>query len=222
MKRDDELRRSPLVQGRTNRIVHHILSFSEASSPHLTSSALRDLSSEYIRLKDIEVQGLAVAHRSEGHVHIHIMENGCGRDGYANRLSKQRFAEIKNELQAYQQQKYPELDASVVEHGKGQSLNRSSVLRKAQKQALASLLVNGLGEKHASLLNIKRSLQVQSCSVYYRGGQPCGVMTSDGRKYRFKRLGVARNEFIRLERKERYLESLRLSRSRARSADRER
>jgi hypothetical protein len=149
------------------------------------------------------------------------MENGVARNGYANRVSRGRYAEIKQELQTFQHTHYPELADSLVEHGKGRGLNRSAILKRSQKVEIAALLKHGFGEGN-SFSALQAKLKEHSCRIYDRGGQPSGIMTADGRKYRFRRLGIERKEVIRMVRKERYLQSLRLKRSQAQERSMER
>lgn len=206
-KRDEKLRRHPKQLGRSNVLIHDILSFSSKSTPHLNEEKMKALSEEYIRLKGTQAQAVAVLHRSEAHQHVHILSNSvCHDTGLANRNTKSHYASIKQDLEIFQKGRFPELADSICEHGKGQSFDRNPHFVQAHKDEIARVLQESLAE--SSLPKVEARLAESNYTLYSRGQFPSGVTTPDGRKFRFRRLGIDRNQIIELCNKQRYIESL--------------
>ena len=172
-----------------NKVIHHVLALNPESSPFASEEIMKDLAEEFCRLKGKDVETIAVMHRGDnGNFHIHIMESGCDRLGYANRLDHQSYSQVKHQLQEYQQKQYPELHQSVVAHGSGSyrrqkqtsGQNTTAFLKKEIKQAF---------EKYSKFFPLELALAQREISFYFRGKTLQGVLYK-GKKYRFTRIGV--------------------------------
>lgn len=98
-------------------IYHEVLSFSPQSSKHLTKPILTSLIKKFISLRCSNQLVITGVHFDKN-IHAHILISGTNREGKSGRISKAKYAEVKKELQAYQQEKYPELSDSIVMHGR--------------------------------------------------------------------------------------------------------
>ena len=99
--------------------VHHsILSFGKLDAPKLNDSILRNLAKQYIKLRGELNLYVITKHLDREHIHLHVAMSATQVNGKSSSISKARFAEIKQELDRYQQEKYPELVHSLPQHGK--------------------------------------------------------------------------------------------------------
>ena len=100
-------------------IMHTIMSLHpKDSSTDVSVEVLKDLANHYIELKGENGMYLSTAHFDKDHLHLHIVESPLElRTGKSMRMSKKAFSELQQEMQKYQQEKYPELENSVVDYG---------------------------------------------------------------------------------------------------------
>ena len=102
---------------RKNGVVayHEILSFSPEDEQHLTKAMLFDLAQQYIQLRGENALCIAQAHLQENHKHIHLLFSGVEyRSSITLRLDNKNFRRIRKEIERYQREHYPELEASLV------------------------------------------------------------------------------------------------------------
>lgn len=100
---------------------HEFISFSPQSSPHLTREKLKTLAKYYLNHRSSKAMGVATVHYDKN-PHIHFIIAGVAIDGSSTRVSRESFKAFKIKLQEFQQQKYPELSHSVVDHAKKKPL----------------------------------------------------------------------------------------------------
>lgn len=107
-------------------IIHHtILSWSHKDAPHINDNLLRDIATQFIKLRGENNLFVGTKHVDRKHTHLHIAVSGNQINGRSSRLSKQTFTELKLSLDAYQKQHYPELANSLPEHGRSMAFKRS-------------------------------------------------------------------------------------------------
>ena len=99
---------------------HIVVSFSDQSTQYLNRAIIKDLVQKFI---DLYTEGdqlcVGAVHWDKGkNWHAHLVVSQLKLDGYSGWKTKKRFAEIKQQVQDYQIEKYPQLQDSVVEHGK--------------------------------------------------------------------------------------------------------
>jgi len=96
---------------------HEIISFSPQDNRLLTRDILKDFGKYYLKHRSPKSMGVCGVHYDEA-IHIHFIISGVGVDGKSTRISQKEFKEFKIKLQEFQQEKYPQLSHSIVEHSK--------------------------------------------------------------------------------------------------------
>lgn len=212
---NEKLRLHPGVN--RNKFYHDFLSFSPDSSEFLTPEVMADLARKYMELRAEYGIGVAVAHiEGKHHRHLHVVMGGCEyASGESIRVTRGGFAKIKQDLQKYQQEKYPELAASVVQHGKGikryetddevQMKNRTG--KPSRRDELRELLNTVFDESISKEDFYNRITEDKGLSVYSRNGQVVGIEENE-RRYRFTNLGVNIEHIEELQLREERLEEL--------------
>ncbi len=97
--------------------LHHIvLSFSPFDSDSLTHEVLHDLVTKFIELRGNEGLYFGRLHSSKDHVHVHIlMSANKYRSAQSMRMSRNEFQELKQDIETYQLEKFPEISHSIVQ-----------------------------------------------------------------------------------------------------------
>lgn len=107
------------VRKNATRVIHEILSFHAKDARHMPIEKILRIAKEYIWKRNKNGMFIAIPHLNDGHYHIHVAgspwEKGSNK---SLRLSKQEFATLKQEMEAFQQSNFPELTNSKVAHGK--------------------------------------------------------------------------------------------------------
>lgn len=188
----------------TTYLYHEITSISSEDSNKVTPEILQDLAKKYIELRGKDALYLGFAHYDKEHVHIHFATSGLKyRQNKAHRLSREQLHSLKIEFQRYHQEKYPELDKSICEHGAGREyLTNKEYQYKARtnKSLIKEEVTKTVREcfnkakTHNEFLEL---LTEANMPHYERKGTANGVFV-DGRKYRFSRLGIEKHELERL------------------------
>lgn len=174
-------------------LFHSILSFSPCDKEKITNTHLKNISKKFVELRGINNLYLAVAHKEKAHIHLHIVMSGVQVNGYSSRVSKQQFKHIKLELEKYQQQKFPELNHSAIDHDKKRQKSKEDIIeqvkssRQTEKQKLASILETAFNQSKSSGEFIT-FIKSKSYEPYYRNNNLQGIKI-DGQKFRLQRLG---------------------------------
>ncbi len=186
---------------------HEILSWHKDDVKHMSADTLRDMTREYLTLRNPNGMYVAVPHFDRDHFHVHICSSGIQyRTGKSMRMSRQEFHELKKNIQEYQIEKFPELSKSVVEHGKKKSRRivtdeerhcTERTGKQTKKDELLSIL-NDCFIHATSQEDFFSRLKACNLQPYERGGKVTGVIYVK-RKYRFKRLGIDLTKFKSLE-----------------------
>lgn len=188
---------------RTNGLaLHHIiLSFNPEDSDNITLGMLNDLVQKFIELRGDDTLYFGRLHNSDGHPHVHlIMSANKYRSNQSTRISKKEFQRIHRELEAYQQQKYPELSQSLVKVGDIDFSNRpkgltepekhiSSRGQNVQKVTLKNQIL-GLLRKSNTTADFYDLIREKGFDIYKRNGKISGIISRSGRKFRFTTLGI--------------------------------
>jgi hypothetical protein len=96
---------------------HEIISFAPQDNKLLTREILKDFGKYYLANRSPKSMAVCGVHYDEA-IHIHFIISGVGVDGKSTRISQKQFKEFKIKLQEFQQQKYPKLSHSIVDHSK--------------------------------------------------------------------------------------------------------
>jgi len=190
-------------------ISHEILSWHRDDAKHITLTKMEAMAREYIRQRNPKGMYVAVPHFDKNHYHIHICAAGIEfKTGKSLRLSKQDLLKLKNGIQQFQIEHFPELSKSVVEHGKRSKAISSEkeyqvklrTGRESGKEHLISVL-NSCYTKAKSKESFFQLLKQSGLTTYERGGKMTGVV-HDNYKFRFSRLGFSEEQFEDLNRME--------------------
>lgn len=175
------------------KLYHNIISFAPDDKNLITDPMLKDIVKKFIELRGKNNIYLAVRHQETLHKHLHIIVSGVQLNGYSSRVSKQQFKHIKTELDKYQQEKYPQLVHSLVNHEKNRGeantklIERIKTSRQTEKQKLFATLEK-IYKRATSAEDFLHKIKEQKLDVYNRNNAPQGIII-DGQKFRFSRLG---------------------------------
>ena len=190
-------------------LYHEILSFHEADSKYIDAAILSDLAREWLSLRAPGCIGYARAHLDTDHPHIHCMISA--NEIFSSkkfRLSRSQFKTAKKKLEAYQQQKYPQLAASLVQSsrksrnrlqkttGEGERdrrLQQQSTPELSQKEHLRSIIESCLSQAKSEG-DYRLRLVAAGLELYQRG-KHLGVIQK-GKKYRLATLGLEYQEQV--------------------------
>ncbi len=180
------------------KIYHTILSFAAPDTPYLAPESLIKIAKKFIALRGRESIYLGTAHYDRGHVHLHIIMSGTKyKTGEANRISKQDFLKLKQELDRYQREYFPKLIHSLPIHTPTSNLSEqhTSYLSKNHRghlEQLTSMLTIAYS-KAISLSDFINQIELLGYKLYYRNSHVQGIL-HEGKKYRLSTLGYKPNQ----------------------------
>lgn len=192
-----------------NMLLHTILSLSEKDKDLVDPEMLVRLSEEYIKMMDPNCLAIGAIHMADN-PHAHVLVSGCNMLGSSTRISTQAMQCIKQELQAIQIRDYPQLEASVVEHGGGhtkqadgeyriEAAGKSTRKEELRELASVSFELATSRDEFASLL------AEEGLGVYQREGRVKGL-EDQSRSYQFETLGLDMQELDKREERMREIE----------------
>lgn len=173
-------------------LFHTILSFAPDDTKRITKPMLKDIAQKFVQLRGSDCLNLAVSHTEKQHKHIHVLTSGVKTNGKSSRVSRQTFNHILNELEKYQQDKYPDLIHSKNTHTKNKTQDKKQLiahLQKARNSNKLSLLNNleNVYQNAQSKEDFTKQLSSNGYEVYFRNGRPQGIL-AQGKKFRFTSL----------------------------------
>lgn len=188
------------------RCQHVILSYHYKSNP--SQDALWKLTNEFLRLRGMDnavVFGKCHSQPSSGCVHVHlaVSQNLYLRDKSV-RVAKKELKQQNRELELYQQEKFPELNDSIV--FLKEKVKSQEPYQKANGKTHTNRLidiVNELAEKAVHLQNLHELLDEHpELEPYSRGNHKYyGILWKNNTRYRLKRL-ITPERYSSLERLE--------------------
>lgn len=209
---------------------HAIMSFSNQDLANIDDRMLQDLANQFLELRCRGNLAIAAIHKNTESSHIHFIVSGTQLNGRSSRVSKAEFQNIKEQLQEYQKERYPQLNKSVVEHGKSK-VKGKDYLKNFKNSERSTVKNNLLKCIESSMLKAKttddfyKSLKSFGFDTYQRAGRITGIKTEDGMKFRLSRLNVSEKLKaldLKKEQEEKSLKELRDLRSgRSKAVDRE-
>lgn len=179
-------------------LTHEIISFHKDDAKNITLDILEDIARQYINLRGANGVFLCTPHFDRSNYHLHFAVSALEfKTGKGMRLSKTDLSSLKQRMQQYQIEKYPELNNSIVNHGNPEKktlaisdkefqLKRRTGLN-TNKESLIGLLKTSYKQAHSQedfLCRIKES----GVSTYFRNGKLTGVIHNN-QKHRLGRLG---------------------------------
>lgn len=187
----------------SNRVYcyHTILSMSDRDQAKVTPEILKKIAQKYLELRG-EVQAVAVPHFDMDSRHIHVLESGSYyRNGKASGLRKEALTQLKQELEVFVQEQFPELEHSLVQHGQNKAYLQEQEFRLLQREGSSKKKV--LAELVQNVFRNARSQEQFLAELANNGlihyerrsdGIPTGVISETGKKYRFSTLGVSEQQ----------------------------
>lgn len=177
------------------KLYHEIISFHRNDSKNISLKKLEDITEQYLKYRNPNGMYVATPHFDKEHVHIHICASGIEyKTGKAMWMKKKELHDLKQKIQDYQLEKYPELSKSVIKHGKGsKSISdgefriKQRNIRLTDKDTVLGLLTTCY-QKSASKQAFFALLTRNNLKTYTRSGKLVGVVYK-GKKHRLGRLG---------------------------------
>lgn len=192
----------------SNRIYcyHTIISLSDKDALHVTPDTLEKITRKYLELRG-EIQAVAIPHFDTDSRHVHILESGSlYRSGKSSGLRKESLTQLKQELEAFVQEQFPELEHSLVQHGQNQPYVQEQEFRLLQREGKSKKhelteLIQDLFHRAQSQEQFLAELANEGLVHYERrsDGLPTGIFTESGKKYRFSTLGVTEKQIQELK-----------------------
>lgn len=189
-------------------LTHEIISFHPDDTPQLSIEKLEQIAREYITRRNPNGLFLGAVHRESngGNIHIHFAVSAVEyASGRSLRMTKKQFHELKKGIQQYQQEQFPELTHSLPSHGDTQQpqlSNREYWYKQHSKELTMKeklyLLISFTFEESKDLDEFLGKISSYGLEPYFRKGVPAGVWWN-GRKYRFRTLGVGIKEIHRIQ-----------------------
>lgn len=177
---------------------HEILSWHKDDTRNISLDKLEEMAREYISLRNPNGIYIVIPHTDKDHYHFHICASGVEyRTGKAMRMSKPEFTKLKQGIQSFQRQKFPELSKSIVAHGRmGKEFalpdTEYQIKRRTGRASDKEKILEMLRECHNTAVSKNdffSRLQKRGLETYSRGGKITGIIYAN-RKYRFSRLGL--------------------------------
>ncbi len=192
------------------RLYMDVLSFHAQDTEKLTNEKLQIIAHKYLSLRAPNAMAVATVHRKEKeHTHLHICFSGVAyKTGKSIRISKADFQnKVKIPMEQFQQQKFPELFLSEINH-KAVSKRKDKDLRKdveklmaqkgrpSEKQQLLLALETAF-KTATSKTDFYKRLEAQGLTLYKRNGVLTGIQGK--RKFRFTTLGYDKGLLAELD-----------------------
>lgn len=190
-----------------NYLYHDILSFHPEDAPKLTTAILHDLANKYLELRTQgKSLGYGVAHLEPGknpHLHLMISANAFGESKKID-LKGRAWTDLRLGIEAYQMERYPFLEKSIVFHKerkrkqtikktrkeeeRERRLQKDEIKQPSRKETLQEKVLSCLTQSHSETEFASR-LNAIGLKGYKRGKNYV-VIDENGIKHRLKTLGL--------------------------------
>lgn len=193
-----------------NIITHEILSFSRDDHKNVTPEILRSIAEEYINLRGRQAMYVIAPHYNTKSLHLHCMVSGLEiESGLSMRQSWLELKDMRLSLQEFHLERFKEITHSAPDHGSRKTRtitdNEYQLIKRtgklSAKQEILQNLHLWMGQSNSQSEFFER-LKEQNFKTYVRGGKITGIVSEQGRKYRFKTMGIDINELEQVHKKE--------------------
>jgi len=215
--KENEKRR---IRSRKNNVLlHHvILSWSSKDKENITDTTIQKIAKHYISLRGKNNLYLGAQHLDKNHLHLHLITSGSQINGRSNRMSRNEFAKLKLDLDAFQQTHFPELSHSLPSHGTKQLVPAPVIDKRngrlSQKEQIQQAIHAAYGNAN-SQASFESALHAMGYTPYTRTGVLTGILLESGRKYRFRSLGLSSEKLDDLHLRQHQLSELHAIRCRS-------
>jgi len=184
-------------------LVHEIISFHAADSQHVTNAFLKDFLNYYAQLRADRSMFVGVVHRHQGNVHVHIGLHALNfRTGYSVTKKKPEYRSMLRSLQNWPQIVHSTIDLNSSKE-RTYSDKEYQLKRRTGKASSKDRLIAAIGalyQQSTSRKDFLNNLTQQEIQPYYRRDKLTGIITSTGRKFRFRTLGISDDMLQELDR----------------------
>lgn len=197
-----------------NLVYHEIISLNWNDKKVITPEILFSLGRKYLEQRSPNAIAYGKIHMDSDNPHIHLIISANERKSKKKiRLSQSQFSKMKDQLEQFQRQEYPELEASMVNHGarsgevkekkKGSFFRTKGEREKVRRQKKASW--SGIQQNQKDLVASILKTHLQEATTeedfqervkgegleIYKRWNTLGVQDiATGRKHRLKTLGL--------------------------------
>ena len=188
---------------------HQVLSFHTNDVSKVHPSTLRDITEKFIDMRGPNTLAVATSHQETGTTHVHVAFSQIDLLGKNITMSIPEYRKLKQDLQLYQLEKYPELTQSVADHGRTKrDIIREKHLAKQNlpyqtprrdELAVAAKTAISLADNFESF---EQALEKHGLSIYLRGGKVTGIRSNTNKKYRLSTLGITEQDLEQLNERE--------------------
>ncbi len=186
------------------KMFHEIISFSKYDNKNMTVTKMKAIGKKYLQLRGDNIMGVGTLHTNKEHFHLHFCFSSVEiHTGRSMRISKESFKNLKNELQNYHLQQFPEIIHSTVVHIKQQKKGVSEKEFQLKKRGIKSerdIIKEKLEETYKqsdSREAFHRKIIENGYTIYCRDGKPYGIIGK--RKMRFQTMGFTRERLNKLD-----------------------
>lgn len=183
---------------------HTTISWSYKDADLVTEQVMRDMASKFMSLRSRGSLFLSIGHFNTDSPHLHIIHSATSLNGKSARISREEFANLKIELDAYQNKRWPELIHSLPDHGKAKRL-KTIPEKSAYKNRRTPLDIQKIQkwldkayEKAHSREEFISSVEAVGLEIYSRNNRLQGVKFK-GLKHRFSKYGITQEMFQHLD-----------------------
>jgi len=181
----------------SNYLTHEILSWHKDDAKNISLDKMEAMAREYIRLRNPKGMYVAVPHFDKQHFHVHVCSAGLEyRTGKSSWMTKGEFQNLKQQIESFQKEKYPELSKSLVQHSKKEKVKITEKEYQFKLRTGKETLKEKLSEKinlclakAGSMDDFIQMLNENGFTPYKRGGRFSGTWFRN-RKFRFNRLQI--------------------------------
>lgn len=177
------------------KIFHEVISFSRHDTPHITPAKMKSIGKKYLQLRGENIMAVGTVHHNRDHIHLHFCISPVEIDtGRSIRISRDTFRALKNELQRFHLEKFPEIKNSTVDHNKKNKERMSEKEYQMKKRGIVSErekvknILDKIYLRSTSVNDFIKGIQNNGLHIYYRSGKEYGIQGK--RKMRFSTLGI--------------------------------
>ena len=177
------------------KIFHEVISFSRHDTPNITPAKIKAIGKKYLQLRGENIMTIGTVHHNRDHIHLHFCVSPVEIEtGRSIRVSRDTFRKLKNELQQFHLEKFPEIKNSTVDHNKKKMERTSEKEYQMKKRGMVSErekvknILDMIYLKSTSVNEFIQGVQSNGLQIYYRSGKVYGIRGA--RKMRFSSLGI--------------------------------
>jgi hypothetical protein len=186
------------------KMFHEIISFNKIDTPNITITKLKTIGKRYLQLRGDNMIALGTVHKNKEHLHLHFCISSVEiHTGRSLRLTKENFKNLKNALQNYHLEKFPEINNSTVDHNKKQKNITSEKEYQLKKRGgksereLIKIQLEKIYKQSDSSENFYKRITESGITIYSRNGKPYGIQGK--RKNRFQTMGFTKERLQQLD-----------------------